>query len=156
MCEYSTQIIVANVFISVFHHVCYEGAVNLECIYDMNDRHALEVQIMEFGQVPKQLFTKPHVRKITPHIAKPLSQINNYVSYKMNCIDVLQLHKEAVTCAIRQGNRVISVGKDGTLKVYDILQKKQIRSVILSSTPLSSCVMVDDNTVAVGSWDNEM
>lgn len=136
--------------------MCYEGAVNLDRIYDMNDRHALEVQIMEFGQVPKQLFTKPHVRKIIPRLAKPLSYSDATVSYKMECIDVLQLHKEAVTCAIRQGNRVISVGKDGTLKVYDTVQKKQIRSVILSSTPLSSCVMVDDNTVAVGSWDNEM
>lgn len=140
----------------MFHHVCYEGAVNLECIYDMNDRHALEVQIMEFGQVPKQLFTKPHVRKIMPHIAKPLSSLQDKDTYKMECIDVLQLHKEAVTCAIRNGNRIISVGKDSTLKVYDTVLKKQIRSVILSSTPLSSCVMVDDNTVAVGSWDNEM
>lgn len=140
---------------NVFHHVCYEGAVNLECIYDMNDRHALEVQIMEFGQVPKQLFTKPHVRKITPRIAKSLSYTEN-ITYKMECVDVLQLHKEAVKCAIREGNRVISVGKDGTLKVYDVLQRKQIRSVILSSTPLSSCVMVDENTVAIGSWDNEI
>lgn len=141
---------------NVFHHVCYEGAVNLECIYDMNDRHALEVQIMEFGQVPKQLFTKPHVRKIMPHIAKPLSSLQDKDTYKMECIDVLQLHKEAVTCAIRHGNRIISVGKDSTLKVYDTVLKKQIRSVILSSTPLSSCVIVDDNTVAVGSWDNEI
>lgn len=140
----------------MFHHVCYEGAVNLECVYDMNDRHALEVQIMEFGQVPKQLFTKPHVRKISPRITKPLFNLDCNASYKMDCIDVLQLHKEAVTCAIRSENRVISVGKDGTLKVYDTLLKKQIRSVILSSTPLSSCVMVDNNTVAVGSWDNEM
>lgn len=140
---------------NVFHHVCYEGAVNLECIYDMNDRHALEVQIMEFGQVPKQLFTKPHVRKITPRIAKSLSYTEN-ITYKMECVDVLQLHKEAVKCAIREGNRIISVGKDGTLKVYDVLQRKQIRSVILSSTPLSSCVMVDENTVAIGSWDNEI
>lgn len=111
---------------------------------------------MEFGQVPKQLFTKPHVRKIMPHIAKPLSSLQDKDTYKMECIDVLQLHKEAVTCAIRHGNRIISVGKDSTLKVYDTVLKKQIRSVILSSTPLSSCVMVDDNTVAVGSWDNEI
>lgn len=129
--------------------------MNLECIYDMNDRHALEVQIMEFGQVPKQLFTKPHVRKITPRIAKSLAS-NDNISYKMECVDVLSLHKEAVKCAIRQGNVIISVGKDGTLKVYDIVQRKQIRSVILSSTPLSSCVMVNENTVAIGSWDNEM
>lgn len=139
----------------MFHHVCYEGSVDLERIYDMNDRHALEVQIMEFGQVPKQLFTKPHVRRITQQVAKPLStQITE--TYNMTCIDTIHLHKEAVTCALRCKNRVISVGKDGTLKVYDVDQRKQIRSVVLSRTPLSSCVMVDESTVAAGSWDNEM
>lgn len=143
--------------ITVFHHVCYEGSVDLECIYDMNDRHALEVQIMEFGQVPKQLFTKPHVRKIAHRVAKPLSVTDECApAYEMECLDVIRLHKGAVTCALRQGDRIISVGRDGTLKVYDTAHKKQIRSVALSTTPLSCCVMVDNDTVAVGSWDNEM
>ncbi|KAM3964850.1 protein FAN [Aphomia sociella] len=143
---------------NVFHHVCYEGAVDLERVYDMNDRHALEVQIMEFGQVPKQLFTKPHVRRISHRVPAPLSRVeeNATVSYEMECVDIIRLHKEAVTCAVRQGTRVISVGKDGTLKVYDTGLRKQIRSVILCATPLSSCVVVDENTVAVGSWDNEI
>ncbi|XP_047545229.1 protein FAN-like [Vanessa atalanta] len=144
---------------NVFHHVCYEGSVDLECIYDMNDRHALEVQIMEFGQVPKQLFTKPHVRKILPKILKPLSNKscdNHDYEYSMECVNTIRLHKEAVTSALRTGDRVISVCRDGTLKVYDLLQRKQIRSVILCSTPLSSCVMVDENIVAAGSWDNEI
>lgn len=30
---------------------------------DLNERHALEVQIMEFGQIPKQVFTVPHPRR---------------------------------------------------------------------------------------------
>ncbi|XP_045767552.1 protein FAN-like [Maniola jurtina] len=142
---------------NVFHHVCYEGSVDLDCIYDMNDRHALEVQIMEFGQVPKQLFTKPHVRKIIPHITKQLS-IQDYENneYSLECIDTIWLHKEAVNCVLRKEDRIISVCKDGTLKVYDMGQRKQIRSVILSSTPLSCCVMVDEHIVAVGSWDNEI
>uniref|UniRef100_A0A1E1WCL3 BEACH domain-containing protein n=1 Tax=Pectinophora gossypiella TaxID=13191 RepID=A0A1E1WCL3_PECGO len=141
---------------NVFHHVCYEGSVDLELIYDMNDRHALEVQIMEFGQVPKQLFTKPHVRKISRQVSKPLSNSEEPITYRMECLDTISLHKEAVTCALRQGSRIISVGKDGTLKVYDIQQKKQIRSIILCDTPLSQCVMVDENIVAVGSWNNEI
>ncbi|CAH2104383.1 unnamed protein product [Euphydryas editha] len=142
---------------NVFHHVCYEGSVDLECIYDMNDRHALEVQIMEFGQVPKQLFTKPHVRKILPKILKPLSnQGYDNKEYIMKCLNTISLHKEAVTSALRNGDIIISVSKDGTLKVYDMVQMKQIRSVILCSTPLSSCVMVDQNIVAAGSWDNEI
>ncbi|CAG9784208.1 unnamed protein product [Diatraea saccharalis] len=142
---------------NVFHHVCYEGAVDLERILDMNDRHALEVQIMEFGQVPKQLFTKPHVRKVGHVIERVLSyQPTHVTSYKIECIDVITLHKEAVTCALRQSSRIISVGRDGALKVYDIEQKKQIRSINLCHTPLSSCVMIDENIVAVGSWDNEI
>lgn len=139
---------------NVFHHVCYEGSVDLECIFDMNDRHALEVQIMEFGQVPKQLFTKPHVKKITHQIKRPLKQ--GFLEYKLDCTDVINLHKGAVTCALRHKDWLISVGVDGTLKVYDIEQKKQIRSVILSCTPLSCCVVIEDSLIAVGAWDNEI
>ncbi|XP_013133994.1 PREDICTED: protein FAN-like [Papilio polytes] len=140
---------------NVFHHVCYEGSVDLECVYDMNDRHALEVQIMEFGQVPKQLFTKPHVRKVTQSIQIPLSHVDE-TPQRIECIETIKLHKEAVTSVARVGNKIISVGKDGALKVYDLSQGKQMRSVVLCSTPLSCCVMVDDNTVAAGSWDNEI
>lgn len=121
----------------------------------MNDRHALEVQIMEFGQIPKQIFTKPHVRKILPKILKPLTTKTS-LEYNMECTNTIRLHKEAVTSVLRKGDRIISVCKDGTLKVYDLVQNKQIRSVILCATPLSSCVMVDEHIVAAGSWDNEM
>lgn len=43
-----------------FYYLCYEGAVDLNSIKDWNQRHALEIQIMEFGQIPKQVFFKPH------------------------------------------------------------------------------------------------
>lgn len=48
---------------SVFYHLCYEGNVDLRTVDDLNDRHALEVQIMEFGQIPKQVFTVPHPQR---------------------------------------------------------------------------------------------
>ena len=47
-------------FFTEFYYLCYEGAVDLNAIKDWNKRHALEVQIMEFGQIPKQVFKKPH------------------------------------------------------------------------------------------------
>lgn len=53
------------VFITVFFHLCYEGAIDLDTIRDINDRHGLEVQIMEFGQIPKQVFTLPHPKRLT-------------------------------------------------------------------------------------------
>lgn len=46
--------------------MCYEGAVDLDTIRDINDRHGLEVQIMEFGQIPKQVFTLPHPKRLIP------------------------------------------------------------------------------------------
>jgi len=56
---------VRYIFITVFFHLCYEGAVDLDTIRDINDRHGLEVQIMEFGQIPKQVFTLPHPKRLT-------------------------------------------------------------------------------------------
>lgn len=50
---------------SVFYYLCYEGAIDLDSIQDLNQRHALEVQIMEFGQIPKQIFTLPHPQRLT-------------------------------------------------------------------------------------------
>lgn len=37
--------------------------MDLDTIRDINDRHGLEVQIMEFGQIPKQIFTLPHPKR---------------------------------------------------------------------------------------------
>ena len=37
----------------------------MDSIHDINQRHALEVQIMEFGQIPKQIFTIPHPQRLT-------------------------------------------------------------------------------------------
>lgn len=52
------------IFLLVFYYLCYEGAVDLDSIKDLNRRHALEVQIMEFGQIPKQVFTIAHPQRI--------------------------------------------------------------------------------------------
>ncbi|XP_076040133.1 protein FAN-like isoform X1 [Oratosquilla oratoria] len=48
---------------NLFYHLCYEGSVDLGEITDLNDRLALEVQITEFGQIPKQLLSQPHPRR---------------------------------------------------------------------------------------------
>lgn len=37
----------------------------MDSISDLNERHALEVQIMEFGQIPKQVFKVPHPQRKT-------------------------------------------------------------------------------------------
>jgi hypothetical protein len=46
---------------NLFHHLSYEGAVNLDKITDEVDRKATESHIQNFGQTPSQLLTKdPH------------------------------------------------------------------------------------------------
>jgi hypothetical protein len=42
------------------------GSVDLETINDLEQRYALEIQIGEFGQVPKQLFMSPHPQRLLP------------------------------------------------------------------------------------------
>lgn len=52
---------------NLFHHLTYEGSVNLEEITDPVQRASLEAQINEFGQAPRQLFTEPHPPRLTGH-----------------------------------------------------------------------------------------
>ncbi|XP_063900802.1 protein FAN-like isoform X4 [Zophobas morio] len=45
---------------NVFYYLTYEGAVDFDSIKSSEERAALEMQISEFGQTPKQLFFRPH------------------------------------------------------------------------------------------------
>lgn len=55
----------------MFYYLCYEGSIDLDSVKDLAARHAFEVQISEFGQIPKQLFDRPHVQRIMS-IPEPL------------------------------------------------------------------------------------
>ena len=48
---------------NVFHHLFYEGAVNIDEIDDPLKRNAIIGFINNFGQIPKQLFKKSHPTK---------------------------------------------------------------------------------------------
>ncbi|XP_054707013.1 LOW QUALITY PROTEIN: protein FAN-like [Uloborus diversus] len=169
---------------NVFYHLTYEGAVDLDGIRDANERYALEVQIMEFGQIPKQLFQKPH-----PCRRVPLSPIGDHLPefpslYKDSksrndsesstrsesaskrwqkdmtqltiCLDC-KGHKEQITdvCITKDQKYIFSVSQDGLLKMYSLEEKRQLRSINVYNMALSSCsLMEDDRTVVVGSWDN--
>lgn len=113
----------------MFYHLCYEGSVDLDKINDLRARHALEVQISEFGQIPKQLFDKPHVpRTRSPSLNADISAAE--CDTKINQLeqsDQVQSHKNIVTCVIVDGGQIISTGKDGLLKCYDIKGKRQTR-----------------------------
>jgi hypothetical protein len=59
---------------NVFHHLFYEGAVNIDEIDDPLKRNAIIGFINNFGQIPKQLFKKPHpCKKLSSHILHGLA-----------------------------------------------------------------------------------
>ena len=45
---------------NVYYYLTYEGMVDLDTIEDARAKDALIMQIQEFGQTPKQLFTRQH------------------------------------------------------------------------------------------------
>ena len=50
---------------NLYYHLTYEGAVDLDSL-DKRERAALEIQIQEFGQTPRQLFASPHPSRNAP------------------------------------------------------------------------------------------
>lgn len=57
--------------LNVFHHVSYEGAVDLDSITDIVEKTATIGIINNFGQTPRQLFKKPHSSRSSP-VSEPL------------------------------------------------------------------------------------
>lgn len=49
--------------LNVFHHLSYEGAINLDNINDEVEKRAIIGMINNFGQTPLKLFSKPHVKR---------------------------------------------------------------------------------------------
>ncbi|XP_025829509.1 protein FAN isoform X2 [Agrilus planipennis] len=156
---------------NLFYHLCYEGSVDLEAILDLNQRHALEVQIMEFGQIPKQIFKVPHPeRKNSPQLLKHPSSVginskkSEYVEL-WNNLKSLELkssfktHRDAVRCVVfnEDSDKVISVGSDAKMKMFSISLNRQIRSANVGTMPLSSCSKLPNmNVLIIGSFGNNM
>jgi hypothetical protein len=68
---------------NLFYYLTYEGAVDLEAIKNETERNALQIQIEEFGQTPKQLFTYSHPRRSdTEALLSLIAKGNNAESYE--------------------------------------------------------------------------
>lgn len=127
---------------NLFFHLCYEGAIDIESINDFAKRHALEVQISEFGQIPKQLFNRPHVprnslRKLSNIDLKGVSMAEDAVDTNddvfqnsfnsIEFFDNYQSHKDLISAVLVDGDIVTTTGKDGLLKCYNMKDKRQVR-----------------------------
>ncbi|KAF7269361.1 hypothetical protein GWI33_017614 [Rhynchophorus ferrugineus] len=153
---------------NLFYHLCYEGNLDLDSIVDANERHAFEVQIMEFGQIPKQVFTVPHPRRkigiplltepfqiqeeeVLEDIWKNVKDLQLKATFNSHKTSVSQIHIS------EDGSKITSVGHDSKLKVFCLNQNRQIRSANIGDMPLSSCIPLSNGcTVIIGSWDNQI
>ena len=52
----------------MFHYLTYEGSVEIDKINDTLQKNAIEMQVNEYGQTPKQLFNKPHPKRFSGKI----------------------------------------------------------------------------------------
>jgi len=58
------------ILIIVFHPLTYEGGSELTKIQDPVSRRAIEIQVSEYGQTPKQLFKNPHPKRFSSKISE--------------------------------------------------------------------------------------
>uniref|UniRef100_A0A2M4CUC0 Putative neutral sphingomyelinase n=2 Tax=Anopheles darlingi TaxID=43151 RepID=A0A2M4CUC0_ANODA len=137
---------------NIFYHLCYEGSVDLSLINDLVARHAVEVQISEFGQIPKQIFRTAHVSKL---IKVPLClgserkiELKKEIEYFSHKAIITALAVDAIT-----GN-IFTTSKDGTMTCYNTHEKRKMRSVQVSDLPLSSVQLSSDGSIILGGWDN--
>ncbi|XP_029447209.1 protein FAN [Rhinatrema bivittatum] len=167
---------------NVFHPLTYEG-INLDSIEDTNQKIAILTQILEFGQTPKQLFTKPHPWKISPKFMSRSSSHNRIESpvspheesfedlteesrilawsniTKLKLDNQYKIHKEAVTgiAVSCNGSSVFTTSQDSTLKMFSKELGTLQRSISFSNMALSSCLILpQDSTVLCSSWDNHV
>lgn len=106
------------------------GSVDLDSVEDPVTRHMYEIQILEFGQIPRQLFNKPHPRRFGGFIPTPLPLAGvaanvdtakpqgRFTDLQLDA--VFQGHKKSVTGVTFTNNdaSAVSVSLDGFLKVY--------------------------------------
>eukprot|EP00329_Picozoa_sp_Boothbay-MS584-11_P003498 30940_1 len=69
---------------NLFYHLTYEGSVDIASIEDAQMRKATEDQIIEYGQTPLQLFSKPHPIR---NVQKDTGQLDTNATQLMACFN---------------------------------------------------------------------
>ena len=166
---------------NVFHNLCYPGSVDLNSIIDPNEKNSVVTQILEFGQVPQQVFTKPHPERkmaapyptltvlnsnndseeISDNEVSAPSNSNRRLSAVGTSLDRFTLSekipvKEHVTFFVEcSETKSMYVGTvSGMLYTYRLPAMKYAYSVIISNVSLM-CVMDLGHSLCVGSSDGK-
>ena len=146
----------------VFHPLTYEGSVDLASISDPLERIAIEVQINEFGQTPKQLFKIPHpLRELVDQVPKTLLRQSSLWSVEVIArkqkadVTELSLHKKRISSVNVLNDKIVTTGFDGCLKILSS-DRSLKRSYTVCSLAVSGSCFIDEKQVALASYDNNV
>jgi len=148
---------------NVFYPLCYEGNIDLDKISDLNERYGLEVQISEFGQIPKQIFFKPHPQRyssLPPSLVlQPTDNENSSGWVKFTRLvreSDHQAHKEPISAlAVFQNRQIISASQDSHVKLYNLKTCSVERSISARTMTVSSIICPPkSNNILLGCWDS--
>lgn len=148
---------------SVFHPLTYEGSVDLDEVSDPLQRRAMELQINEFGQTPKQLFKIPHPPRVVPETQVPrlLNRQNSLwsveaIARKQTCqVTEVSLHKKKISSINIINDRILTTGHDGCVKIVTV-EKLQKRSFTVCNLAISSSCIMNEKNIVVGCYDNNL
>ncbi|KAI8522961.1 hypothetical protein RHMOL_Rhmol13G0037500 [Rhododendron molle] len=98
--------------VNVFYHYTYEGNVDIDSVTDPAMKASILAQINHFGQTPKQLFLKSHVkrrvdRKLPPH---PLKHSSHLLAHEIRKIS------SSISHIVTSNEKILVVGTNNLLK----------------------------------------
>ncbi|KAG2402787.1 Protein SPIRRIG-like protein [Vigna angularis] len=98
--------------VNVFYHYTYEGSVDIDSVTDPAMKASILAQINHFGQTPKQLFLKPHVkrrtdRKLPPH---PLKHSSHLAAHE------IRKSSSPITQIVTLHDKILIAGTNNLLK----------------------------------------
>ncbi|KZV32196.1 BEACH domain-containing protein lvsA [Dorcoceras hygrometricum] len=101
----------AEAAVNVFYHYTYEGSVDIDSVTDPAMKASILAQINHFGQTPKQLFLKPHVkrrtnRKLVPHLLKHSTLLTHEIRKSSSSISQI----------VTFGDKILVAGANSLLK----------------------------------------
>ncbi|KMT10244.1 hypothetical protein BVRB_5g120020 [Beta vulgaris subsp. vulgaris] len=97
--------------VNVFYHYTYEGSVDIDSVTDPAMKASILAQINHFGQTPKQLFQKSHVkRKVDRKPPHPLKHSINLVPHDVRKIS------SSITQIVTVNDKILVAGGNNVLK----------------------------------------
>ncbi|KAG7025503.1 Protein SPIRRIG [Cucurbita argyrosperma subsp. argyrosperma] len=96
---------------NVFYHYTYEGSVDIDSVTDPAMKASILAQINHFGQTPKQLFLKPHVkRRVDRKFPHPLKHSNLVVPHE------IRKSLSSITQIVTSNEKILVAGANTLLK----------------------------------------